>query len=339
VRVFGLPGPICRLARRPPPELSPKAQERLRCVNAFRALIQQGLHSEESAQVLGIPRATLYRWYRRLKSQGPIGLEAKSRSPNRKRKPTWSLELIELTKKLREEHPGWGKDKLVVLLHRQGFMVSTSMVGRIITYLKARGVLREAPRYPVKGTKRLRPRPYGVRKPKDHQVREPGDLIELDTLDIRPLPGVLLKHFTAQDTTTRWDVISVHSRATAATATHFLDELKSRLPFPVKAIQVDGGSEFMASFEEACRTRGIRLFILPPRSPELNGQVERAHRTHIEEFYELYDGDWTQPDLNQALLAWELKYNTIRPHQALKQLTPLEYLKQCHQKMTLQSHI
>jgi len=39
-------------------------------------------------------------------------------------------------------------------------------------------------------------------------------------------------------------------------------------------------------FEEACREKEIKLFVLPPRSPKLNGYVERAHRTHLEEFYE-----------------------------------------------------
>ena len=28
-----------------------------------------------------------------------------------------------------------------------------------------------------------------------------------------------------------------------------------RMPFPIKAIQVDGGSEFQGEFEEACRQR------------------------------------------------------------------------------------
>jgi len=51
----------------------------------------------------------------------------------------------------------------------------------------------------------------------------------------------------------------------------------------VKAIQVDGGSEFKADFEAACQARGIRLCVLPPRSPKLNGCVERGNRTHREE--------------------------------------------------------
>ena len=63
--------------------------------------------------------------------------------------------------------------------------------------------------------------------------------------------------------------------------------------------------------------RSIRLFVLPPRSPELNAHVERAQRTHTEEFYEITDASFEFGELNQALFEWEKVYNTIRPHQAL----------------------
>ncbi len=152
--------------------------------------------------------------------------------------------------------------------------------------------------------------------------------MQLDTLDIRPLPGVSLKHFTAHDVISRWNTVSVYSRATASTATDFLDTLEKRMPFPVKAIQVDGGAEFEAIFEEECRKRGIKLFVLPPRSPKLNGAVERAHRTHTEEFYEVTDSSFDLSELREELLDWERVYNTIMPHLALGYATPLSFLKQ-----------
>ena len=62
--------------------------------------------------------------------------------------------------------------------------------------------------------------------------------------------------------------------------------------FPVKAIQGDGGAELEAVFEKECKLRGIRLFVFPPRYPKLNRGVERAHRTHTEEFYEVTDSSF-----------------------------------------------
>ncbi len=151
----------------------------------------------------------------------------------------------------------------------------------------------------------------------------------MDTLDIRPLPRVSLKHFTARDVVSRWNIVRVYSRATATTASLLLDTLVERMPFPVKAIQVDGGSKFEASFEEECQRRGIKLFVLPPRSPKLNGAVERVHRTHTEEFYEVAESSFDLSELREELSEWEQVYNTVRSHQALGYLTPLKFLEQC----------
>ena len=156
--------------------------------------------------------------------------------------------------------------------------------------------------------------------------------MEVDTLDVRPLPGIIFKHFTARDIISRWDVLEAHTRVTSNTASGFIDVLLKRMPFPIKAIQVDGGSEFQDAFERECQKRGINLFVLPPRSPKLNGHVERAQRTHTEEFYEVTDSSFEIGGLNRALLEWEKVYNTIRPHQALGYLTPLEFLEQYQQE-------
>ena len=98
--------------------------------------------------------------------------------------------------------------------------------------------------------------------------------------------------------------------------------MAQRMPFALRAIQVDGGSEFMADFEAECAQRRIALFVLPPRSPKLNGHVERANGTHTAEFWEVTDAEPEYEPLREAMLAWETCYNTVRPHQALGYLTP-----------------
>ena len=60
--------------------------------------------------------------------------------------------------------------------------------------------------------RRPRPaRPYAIRKPREYQAKLPGDIVQVDTIDLRPLPGVVLKHFTARDVVSRWDVLEVHT--------------------------------------------------------------------------------------------------------------------------------
>lgn len=91
-------------------------------------------------------------------------------------------------------------------------------------------------------------------------------------------------------------------------------------------MQVDGGSEFAAEFEEACQQKQLPLFVLPPKSPKLNAHVERSHRTHNEEFYEVHAESDQVPALNRQLRRWEQTYNCVRPHQSLAYLTPLEFI-------------
>jgi len=129
------------------------------------------------------------------------------------------------------------------------------MVGRILHKLKERGVLKEPVSNHLSARKRRWQRPYAIRKPKEYVARAPGDIVEVDTLDVRPLPGIILKHFTARDIISRWDVLEAHTRATSNTASGFIDVLLKRMPFPIKAIQVDGGSEFHDAFERVPKQR------------------------------------------------------------------------------------
>jgi transposase InsO family protein len=167
-----------------------------------------------------------------------------------------------------------------------------------------------------------------MRKPKEYKAILPGDLVELDTLDVRPLPGVILKHFSSYDVVSRWHVLGIYTQATATTAKRFLDDMEGRSPNKIRAIQIDSGSEFQSVFEEECQRRGIILYVLPPRSPKLNGGVERANRTHTEEFYEVTDSDFELADIRAKLLQWEQICNTYRPSQALDYLTPQQFLEQ-----------
>jgi transposase InsO family protein len=306
-------------------DLSSEAKRRLKWMDYYD---QHGRNARLTCRHFDISPQTFYRWLRRYDPRRLASLEDRSRRPHRVRQGTWSSELERAVLQLREQYPRWGKDKLARLLPERGQTASTSMVGRILASLKARGLLVEPLRLARPARRFRTPRPYAIRKPRDYVPQAPGDLVQVDTLDLRPLPGVILKQFTARDVVSRWDVLGIARQASATSAAAFLSALDTRMPFPVRAIQVDGGSEFMAGFEAACQTRGIRLFVLPPRSPKLNGCVERANRTHREEFYEVEDLDWTLAALRPPLLAWEEVYNTVRPHQALGYRTPQRFLEE-----------
>ena len=98
--------------------------------------------------------------------------------------------------------------------------------------------------------------------------------MQIDTLDVQVLPGVRLKQFTARDVISRWDVLDIHTGATAATASSFLQHLSAHTPFPISAIHVAGGAEVHGAFEQ-CHlpdqaVRAAAAFTQP------NGSVESA---------------------------------------------------------------
>lgn len=315
--------PALGIARTAAPDLSREARRRLAMLDWHRA---HGGNVSRTARHFGYSRPTVYRWLARFERNRLETLEDHGSAPRRRRRPTWTLEQLRAVKAIRERYPRWGKDKLRILLRRAGILLSTSMVGRILRRLTAAGDLRGPRRRRMSVHQRRWRRPYAIRTPADWAVTRPGDLVQLDTLDIRPLSDQVWKQFTARDVVSRWDTVELGRRATAVAAAAVLDRLAERMPFPIRAISIDNGSEFMAEFEAACETRGIRLFVLPPRSPKLHGAVERANRTHTEEFYELTDAEPTLEAFQVELRAWETVYNTIRPHQSLGYLTPAEYL-------------
>jgi putative transposase len=289
-----------------------------------------GQNAARTCRHFGISRQTFYRWKRRFDRHDLASLEERSHRPLKVRRPTWAPELEHAVLALRREYPRWGKDKLVILLRQQKHVVSTSMVGRILTHLKRRGVLHEPPKPAVlrQARRKLRRRPWAVRKLKYWRIREPGDLVEVDTKEIRMRYGLVLKHFSARDVVSRWDVLEVHRRATSLAAARFLDTLLDRLPFPVKALQVDGGSEFAAELKTLASKRTCHCSCCPQNHQSSMVTWKRSHRTHNEEFYEVSANSDHPDSLNRQLRRWEYTYNCVRPHQPWPTSPPLQFLNQ-----------
>lgn len=312
-----------RTAAAIPPSLSPTAKQKLHWVDFSH---KHGVSL--AAEAAGVCERTIKRWRQAVRVHGLAGLEEKSRAPKRHRGPQWTAADVEAVRVARSSEDGRGKSKIIIqkLVAQTGRILSVSTVGRILTYLKQRRQIKE-PHRSVKRQER-NPRPYGIRRPNGTpNPTRPGELIQLDTVHLRPLPGVELRQFSAIDVVTRITVTDIRTRATARTARDHLTFLIESLPYPIETIQVDGGSEFMAEFEAACKERGIALHILPPRSPKLNGCVERFNRTTRDEFWAWYEGTTDLPTVRKALHRWTSRYNALRMHTSLGYKTPLDFLQ------------
>lgn len=327
MQVFGLPRHVIRTgslaSRIAAKSSSNEAAIRRELVRRWRRAMEKGLTAAEAAEAVGASRASLYRWER--------CAEPKSRRPRQVRRPGWTSELVQAVEDLRADNPMWGKRKLAILLGREGFDASVSTVGRILKHLVARGVVTPVPTLRRKpGGSRFRftaAERHARRLPKGLKPSRPGELVQVDTLFLNIRPDKPIKHFTAYCPVAKWTVGRVAAGATAKAASALLDKLCAEAPFKVDGIQVDGGSEFKAEFEQACAAKRLNLFVLPPKQPQLNGAVERANGSWRYEFYASYDLPHRLDQLQPLVDAFAHRFNHSRPHDALDGLTPAEYLK------------
>jgi transposase InsO family protein len=158
----------------------------------------------------------------------------------------------------------------------------------------------------------------------------PGHHIQMDVkfLKLTSNEGKTTRRFqyTAIDDATRIRALKVYQCHNQQSAIHFVDYVIEKFPFRIHTIRTDRGHEFQAQFHWHVEDKGIRHVYIKPRSPQLNGKVERSHRSDNEEFYQLltYTDD---VDLNKKLAKWEQFYNFDRPHGAFRGKTPYEALR------------
>jgi len=277
-------------------------EERLRLswVEAYRQLQDAGAVCRR----FGISRPTLRKWLRRFEAEGAPGLRARSRaprhSPSAKVGPEGEALILELRRTRR-----LGVKRLRHELRRlHGLRLSPATIHKVL----ARHALNVLPR-----RKRSRHKPRRYSRP------VPGDRVQMDSCKIRP--G--LYQFTAVDDCSRYLVAGLARRRTAAAALAFLDQALDEMPFPIQRVQTDRGTEFFAeAVQRRLMAEAIRFRPVPPRSPHLNGKVERVQRTVLEEFWPTVDPK--APDVGDRLAEWVHHYNWDRQHEALDGLTPID---------------
>lgn len=266
------------------------------CLEAYRKKYQESVRRWEKLQCegvcerviqefAGISRASYYRAKKRLKDL-ENGIMPPSKKPKKLNKPRWGEAEKQLVLKIRRENPTYGKNKIAIILKRDhGQTMSESTVGRIINYLKGKGLVQKSAC--AVRAKRKRNFTKGHARPwsfKDYSCLKMGERVQIDHMTVTK-NGICVKHFQAWDRYSKFIHAGLYSHAKSSSAKRFLLDLVEKAPFSIESIQVDGGSEFMAEFEDTCAKLGILLIVLPPKKPTYNGGVERGNRTFREEFY------------------------------------------------------
>ena len=314
-----LPG-AARLARLPA-EPSTEAKRRLAVVNWYEG---HNCNARLTARHFGFSPDTICRWVKSYRENGVGGLETGSRRPRRVRRPQTPPHVAQRILELREENPGCGREKLHRILLAEGISISPKSVDRVIARLKARGVLRE----PVLLRKAPKPHLKRLRRPHDLLVEEPGALVQMDSKYVQLPSGKTVFQFGAIDFFTRKRVVDLAPSLTSEEGALFLHKVISGFPFPVQAIQSDGGPEFLGQFTKTVEELKLTHYFNRPYYPQGNGRIERSFRTDDDEFYHVQDLPADIGGLKSALLAWNHRYQSWRLHQALGYLTPDQFYQQ-----------
>jgi len=270
----------------------------------------------KTCRYFGIGRASFYRWRHVYQKRGEAGLvNARSVPHNHPNKTP--PEVVEKVLHLRRKYH-LGPIRIMWYLERyHGIKLSDAGIYRI---LKRNGLNRL---------------PGGTRVRKVHTKRYnkqiPGHHIQMDVkfLTFIGNRGQKVRRFqyTAIDDATRVRALKVYKRHTQANAIDFVEHIIEKFPFRIREIRTDNGHEFQAKFHWHVEDKGIRHAYIKPSSPQLNGKVERSHRSDQQEFYQLlsYKDD---VDLEAKLMDWENFYNFARPHGAFDGKTPYEALRE-----------
>jgi len=262
-----------------------------------------------------VARSSFYCWKKAYAKDGWEGLIRKK--PIAKSHPRQiPSEYVEKILHLRSVYH-LGSQRIAWYLERyHGFKTSCSSVYRT---LKRNGI------GPLPGKVRSRAihtRRYAKQVP-GHHIQVDVKFLNLTTGDDRKIHRY---QYTAIDDATRIRALKIYPRHTQANAIDFVDYVIDKFPFRIHTVRSDRGHEWQAQFHWHVEDKGIRHVYIKPRSPQLNGKVERSHRTDQEEFYQLltYTDD---VDLNSKLAAWEKFYNLNRPHGAHNGKSPYEVLR------------
>jgi len=306
--------------------ITKEAETRLKILNYWK---KYGAEAVKDA--FGAKRSTLYYWQKLYKDSGYkiTGLNPGQTVRINKNKREVHPELLKEIKRLRlEVCPNMGKAKIKKYLDifskdNSRPIYSESKIGRII---KDEKIYHHRQKVSHFGQVKLRAKESKERKPDTFRTKEPGDLVEIDTV-VKFAWNIKRYIITAVDVHSRYCFAFCYERPLSINARDFIQKLQTVFPYPIKAIQTDNGSEFHKYFRAYLQEKAIAHYWNYPGRPYRQGHIEKLNRTIQEEFI-----DWNEVLLddtnkfNQKLTEWLIWYNTKRYHWSLDLTSPVDYL-------------
>ena len=104
-----------------------------------------------------------------------------------------------------------------------------------------------------------------------------------------------------------------------------LDRIASQRGYPER-VRMDNGPEFVSvALAGWAEDHDVQLEFIQPGRPMQNSYIERFNRTYRDEVLDLYLFR-SLSEVRDITSYWMTKYNEERPHDALQDMAPVEYL-------------
>ncbi len=240
-----------------------------------------------------------------------------------------SPELVKAVVHMRKK-TNYGKERLHDELKDRGLVIPVSTIGKI---LDREGLL-------------VKQRTYKTQKKhtRTYNLLWPGQRIQMDIKyvpsEVSPL-GRRYYQYTVTDECTRMRYLAWHDSIWTLKVVETLREAQTFFGFKIDCVQTDNGIEFTFDYtahltarhkepkehplDQYCRKIKIRHKLIPPGEKELQGKVERSHRTDDEEFYRTIKGRLNLPELRDKGKRWMMFYNFKRRHSSIGKKTPADF--------------
>ena len=281
---------------------------------------------------LGKHRSYFYYWNNRFVKFGTTGLRDHKKIPKRMPKLT-PKKIVDIVIKLRRQ-TNYGKERIYDLLIDRGIKLAVSTIGKI---LKRAGLL-------------IKKRLFATQKKhtRCYNLLYPGQRLQMDIKhvpsEINP-DGRKFYQYTIIDECTRMRYLAWHDSIWTKKVVQTLREALVYFGFKADAVQTDNGIEFTFKYtaelhafrkepkvhplDKFCEAQKLKHRLIPPGEKELNGKVERSHRTDDEEFYRTITNRVKNiEELREKGQRWLEDYNYKRRHSAIGKLTPGQFALQ-----------
>ena len=245
-----------------------------------------------------------------------IGLSRTAYYKGRRADIDRDAEIVTALNEIVEKHGRWGFWKCYKALRRKKYPWNHKRVYRVYCQMK----LNQKRRAKRKLPKRVR-QPLMV-------PQMPNHTWSADFVSDALYAGNRFRAFTVIDDFNREVVaIEVDTSLTAKRLIRVFERLQVTRGLP-NVLRVDNGPEFLSSdLVTWAESAGMSIQYIQPGEPNQNAYIERFNRTYREEVLNLYLFS-SLTEVREMTHWWMIDYNEQRPHDALDDLTPAEYMEQ-----------